>query len=54
MATLTQALRVDPPPLRPLHLHQVRKMHAFELRLLVCTDLLARGVDFGRVNLVPA
>ena len=30
----------------------VRRMHAFELRVLVCTDLLARGVDFGRVNLV--
>jgi len=30
----------------------VRRMHSFELRVLVCTDLLARGVDFGRVNLV--
>jgi superfamily II DNA/RNA helicase len=30
----------------------MRRMHAFELRVLVATDLLARGVDFGRVTLV--
>ena len=27
-------------------------MRDFQLRVLVCTDLLARGVDFGRVSLV--
>ena len=30
----------------------MRKMHSFQLRVLVATDLLARGVDFGRVSLV--
>ena len=30
----------------------MRRMHAFELRVLVATDLLARGVDFGHVTLV--
>jgi superfamily II DNA/RNA helicase len=30
----------------------MRRMHAFHLRVLVATDLLARGVDFGRVTLV--
>ena len=30
----------------------VRRMHSFQLRVLVATDLLARGVDFGRVSLV--
>ena len=30
----------------------MRRMRNFELRVLVATDLLARGVDFGRVTLV--
>jgi len=30
----------------------IAQFRAFSLRLLVCTDLLARGVDFGRVSLV--
>lgn len=30
----------------------MRRMRAFHLRVLVATDLLARGVDFGRVTLV--
>ena len=30
----------------------VRRMRAFHVRVLVATDLLARGVDFGRVTLV--
>ena len=30
----------------------MRRMHSFQLRVLVATDLLARGVDFGRVSLV--
>ena len=29
----------------------MRKMHSFQLRVLVATDLLARGGDFGRVSL---
>jgi len=30
----------------------IRKMRSFHLRVLVTTDLLARGVDFGHVTLV--
>lgn len=30
----------------------MQRMRAFDLRVLVATDLLARGVDFGRVTLV--
>ena len=34
------------------NLSQVKRFRAFTLRILVCSDLLARGVDFGRVSLV--